>query len=131
MIGQVTFSDVARLREPSTPGSRVKRLVQLAGSSTGLAVPLAEYPVKGRATAGVQSVLIDRPAKSPAGEVLSSPVQSPTGKVGMFTDRGGVYEMTERDNPLLRQPRTRERSSPSARGKRPEAKFYGRWNKSS
>jgi DNA gyrase subunit A len=92
-------------------GDRVVSAVKAAGTSVltvhasgmGLAVPLAEYPVKGRATAGVQSVLIDRPARSPAGEVALVACQSPTAEVGLFTDRGGVYQITERDNPLLRR----------------------------
>ena len=113
-------------------GDRVVCAVKAAGTSVltvhasgmGLAVPLAEYPVKGRATAGVQSVLIDRPAKSPAGEVALVACQSPTGEVGLFTDRGGVYQITEQDNPLLRRA-TNSRAVPPPRpgGNAPRPSF--------
>ena len=78
-------------------------LLSVHASGMGLAVPLTEYPAKGRGSAGVQSVLVDRPAKSPAGEVALVACQSPTSEIGLFTDRGGVYQVTERDNPLLRR----------------------------
>jgi DNA gyrase/topoisomerase IV subunit A len=78
-------------------------LLSVHVSGMGLAVPLTEYPVKGRGSAGVQSVLVDRPAKLPAGEVALVACQSPTGEIWLFTDRGGVHQVTERDNPLLRR----------------------------
>ena len=78
-------------------------LLSVHASGMGLAVPLTEYPAKGRGSTGVQSVLVDRPAKSPAGEVALVACQSPTSEIGLFTDRGGVYQVTERDNPLLRR----------------------------
>ena len=92
-------------------GDRVVCAVKAEGTSLltvhvsgmGLAVPLAEYPVKGRATGGVQSVFTDRPAKYPAGEVALIACQSPTGEIELFTDRGGSYRVTEQDNPLLRR----------------------------
>jgi DNA gyrase subunit A len=91
-------------------GDRVAGAVKVEGSSLltvhtngmGLAVSLAEYPVKGRATAGVQSVLTDRPTRSPAGEVALIACQGPA-EVLLFTDRGGVFSVTEQDNPLLRR----------------------------
>jgi DNA gyrase subunit A len=91
-------------------GDRVVGAVKAEGSSLltvhasgmGLAVPLAEYPVKGRATGGVQSVFTDRPGKSPAGEVALIVCQG-LGEVLLFTDRGGVFSVTEQDNPLLRR----------------------------
>jgi len=66
-------------------GDRVVCAVKAEGTSLltvhvsgmGLAVPLAEYPVKGRATGGVQSVFTDRPAKFPAGEVAMIACQGP------------------------------------------------------
>jgi DNA gyrase subunit A len=92
-------------------GDRVVCAVKAEGTSlltvhiTGmaLAVPLAEYPVKGRATGGVQSVLTDRPAKYPAGEVALIACQNPPGELGLFTDRGGIYQVSEQDNPLVRR----------------------------
>jgi DNA gyrase subunit A len=92
-------------------GDRVVCAVKAEGTSlltvhvTGmaLAVPLAEYPVKGRATGGVQSVMTDRPAKDPAGEVALVACQSPVAEIGLFTDRGGIYQVNERDNPLVRR----------------------------
>jgi DNA gyrase/topoisomerase IV subunit A len=89
-------------------GDRVVSAVRAEGTTlltvhtTGmaLAVPVDEYPVKGRATAGVQSVMADRPAKSPAGQVALVVCLGPSSDVDLFSDRGGVYRVTEQDRPL-------------------------------
>jgi DNA gyrase subunit A len=93
------------------PGDRVVCAVRAEGTSLlsvhasgmALAVPITEYPVKGRATAGVQSALTDRPAKCPAGDLALVACQSPTGELWVFTDRGGLYQVREQDNPLVRR----------------------------
>jgi DNA gyrase subunit A len=64
-------------------------LLSLHESGRALRVRLGEYPVKGRATAGVQSVLVDRPARDPAGSLAlitplslrQPPSSSPTREV--------------------------------------------------
>jgi hypothetical protein len=78
-------------------------LLNLHASGMALAVPLGEYPVKGRGAGGVQSVLIDRPAKSPARELALIVCQGPTSETELFTDRGGVYHASPGDNPLVRR----------------------------
>lgn len=90
-------------------GDRVVAAAKAEGSSLltvhvtgmGLAVALPEYPVKGRGTSGVQSVLTDRPAKFPAGEVALVACQGDGIQVSLFTDRGGVYSVMATDNPVL------------------------------
>ena len=69
-------------------GDRVVSAVRATGESLlnlhafglALAVPLDEYPVKGRGAGGVQSVLVDRPAKSPAGALALVVCQGPATK---------------------------------------------------
>ncbi len=78
-------------------------LLNLHASGLALAVALGEYPVKGRGAGGVQSVLIDRPAKSPAGELALIVCQGATGETELFTDRGGVYRIAPGDNPVVRR----------------------------
>jgi DNA gyrase/topoisomerase IV subunit A len=93
------------------PGDRVvsavkaqgESLLNLHASGLALAVPLGEYPVKGRGAGGVQSVLVDRPAKSPAGELALIVCQGAGGETDVFTDRGGVYHTAHRDNPEVRR----------------------------
>jgi len=93
------------------PGDRVVDATTVHGNSllcvhsTGmaLAVALDEYPVKGRGTGGVQSVLTDRPAKTPAGELALITCQSPGSTVTGFTGRGTIFHVSESDNPLLRR----------------------------
>jgi DNA gyrase subunit A len=80
------------------PGDRVvdavtvtgDRLVSLQESGLGLVVAMDDYPQKGRGTAGVQSVLTDRPARTPAGPlaliVLAGGDRAPT----VFTDSGAI-----------------------------------------
>lgn len=113
-------------------GDRVVCAVKAEGSSLltvhvngmGLAVPLSEYPVKGRATGGVQSVLTDRPAKSPAGEVALIACQSPAGEVNLFTDRGGVYTVTERDNPVSHRATNSRSFLPLGPGETPRGQIF-------
>jgi DNA gyrase/topoisomerase IV subunit A len=100
-------------------------LLSVHASGMALAVPLSEYPVKGRATAGVQSVLVDRPAKFPAGEVALVACQSPTIEIGLFTDRGGVYQVTEQDNPLLRRATNSRPFLPLGPGESPRGQVWG------
>jgi DNA gyrase/topoisomerase IV subunit A len=78
-------------------------LLNLHSSGLALAVPLGEYPVNGRSAGGVQSVLVDRPAKSPAGELALVVCQGPGRETDIFTDRGGVYHAAQQDNPPLRR----------------------------
>ncbi len=78
-------------------------LLNLHASGMALAVPLGEYPAKGRGAGGVQSVLIDRPAKSPAGELALIVCQGRSGETDLFTDRGGVYHASPGDNALVRR----------------------------
>jgi DNA gyrase subunit A len=92
-------------------GDRVVSAVRAEGTSVltlhvtgmGLAVPLAEYPAKGRGTTGVQSVLVDKPLKSPAGEVALIACQAPGRQVDLFTDRGGIHQVGEKDSPKGRR----------------------------
>jgi DNA gyrase subunit A len=83
------------------PGDRVvdavtvtgDRLVSIQESGLGLVVAMDDYPQKGRGTAGVQSVLTDRPARTPAGPLaLVVPAggdQAPT----VFTDGGAIVAL--------------------------------------
>ena len=114
-------------------GDRVVCAVKVEGTSLltvhvtgmGLAVPLAEYPVKGRATGGVQSVMTDRPARYPAGEVALVACQSPTGAISLFTDRGGIYRVTEQDNPLVRRATNSRAFLPLGPGETPRGLTLG------
>ena len=63
-------------------------LLNLHASGLALAVPLDEYPVKGRGAGGVQSVLVDRPAKSPAGELALVVCQGAWPRDGRFHGPG-------------------------------------------
>jgi DNA gyrase subunit A len=72
-------------------------LVNFHATGMALAVPLPEYPVKGRATGGVQSVLTDRPAKSPAGELSLIACSRAGEPLSLFTDRGGIHTVIEAD----------------------------------
>jgi DNA gyrase subunit A len=83
--------------------ARGTSVLNVHASGMALAAPLGEYPVKGRGTGGVQSVFVDRPAKSPAGELALIVCQGATGEMELFTDRGGVYRATPGDNPLARR----------------------------
>jgi DNA gyrase subunit A len=111
-------------------GDRVVFAAKAEGSSlltlhvTGMAlcVPLEEYPLKGRATAGVQSALIDRPAKGPAGEVAMVACQSPPLELWLFTDRGGMYRATETDNPLVRRATNSRSFLPLGPGEQPRGR---------
>ncbi len=100
-------------------------LLTLHMSGMALVVPLAEYPVKGRATGGVQSVLPDRPARSPAGEVALVVCQSPAVEVSLFTDRGGVYPLTGQDNPLARRATNSRPLLPLGPGEMPRGQVLG------
>jgi DNA gyrase/topoisomerase IV subunit A len=80
-------------------------LLNIHSTGMALAVPLAEYPVKGRATAGVQSVLTDRPARSPAGELalIVCLGDLPGSTVTGFTERDTLFQVNQSDNPLVRR----------------------------
>ena len=52
-------------------------LLSIHESGMALAVNLDEYPLKSRATAGVQSVLTDKPIKHPAGDLALIICQTP------------------------------------------------------
>ena len=113
-------------------GDRVVAAVKAEGSSLltvhatgmGLAVPLGEYPVKGRATGGVQSALPDRPARNPAGEVALVVCQSPEGEVGLFSDRGGVYPVAERDNAVVHRATNSRSLLPLGPGESPRGQVW-------
>jgi DNA gyrase subunit A len=91
------------------PGDRVVAATKAEGTSLlsihqsgmALAVALDEYPIKGRATGGVQSVLTDKPTKDPAGDLALIICQSPGIAATVFTTRGSVFYITEADNPIL------------------------------
>ncbi|HET9061536.1 MAG TPA: DNA gyrase subunit A, partial [Acidimicrobiales bacterium] len=70
-------------------------VINLHANGMGLCVALDEYPVKGRATAGVQSVLTDRPAKAPAGDLAL--VACAAGTLVVFTDRGSLHQLAPGD----------------------------------
>ncbi len=100
-------------------------LLNVHASGMALAVPLTEYPVQGRGSTGVQSVLVDRPAKSPAGELALVVCQSAAGEIGLFTDRGGVYQATPGDNPLLRRATNSRPFLPLGPGETPRGQVLG------
>ncbi len=66
-----------------------------------LAVDLGEYPAKGRGTGGVQSVLTDRPAKAPAGDLALIACLAAETEVAVFSARGTMAAIAEADNPVL------------------------------
>ena len=78
-------------------------LLSIHESGMALAVALHEYPLKSRATAGVQSVLTDKPVKHPAGDLALIICQTPEATATVFTDRGTIFHITETDNPILRR----------------------------
>jgi DNA gyrase subunit A len=78
-------------------------LLSLHESGRALRVRLEEYPVKGRATAGVQSVVTDRPARDPAGPLALITPLSQTAVTVVFTDKGSFYEIGPTDAPLARR----------------------------
>ena len=77
-------------------------LVTLHETGMALAVPLSEYPVKGRGTSGVQSVLTDKPTKDPAGDasLIACLAESP---LLVFTDKGTIREINQSTVPPLRR----------------------------
>ena len=92
-------------------GDRVVSAVKAAGTSLlsihvsgmALAVDLGEYPAKGRGTGGVQSVLTDRPAKAPAGDLALIACLAAETEVAVFSARGTMAAIAEADNPVLRR----------------------------
>jgi DNA gyrase subunit A len=83
------------------PGDRVVDAIRADGdvvvslhtTGAGLAVALDDYPVKGRGTAGVQSVLPGRPTRAPAGE-LSLLVSATFGSTtSIFSERGTIFTL--------------------------------------
>jgi len=72
-------------------------------SGMAIAVALQEYPVKSRGTGGVQSVLIDRPARHPAGDLALVACQVPDLPTVVFTDRGSLHYLTGAEIPLVRR----------------------------
>jgi DNA gyrase subunit A len=113
-------------------GDRVVGAVKVQGSSLlsvhvsgmALVVPVADYPLKGRGTAGVQSAMPDRPARSPAGEVALVACQGPAGEIGLFTDRGGLYQVAERDNPVVRRATNSRPFLPLGPGETPRGQVF-------
>ncbi|MGI8492282.1 MAG: DNA gyrase C-terminal beta-propeller domain-containing protein, partial [Acidimicrobiales bacterium] len=92
-------------------GDRVVSAAVAAGSSvlsvhrSGMALraPLEDYPVKGRGTGGVQSVLTDRPARTPAGDLACLLGCSDGARVMMFGDQGSVWTVEGGSHPLTRR----------------------------
>lgn len=80
-------------------------LVTLHETGMALAVPLPDYPVKGRATGGVQSVLTDKPTKDPAGgaSLIACLSENP---ILVFTDKGTLREISPGALPPLRRATT-------------------------
>ena len=76
-------------------------LLSIHGSGMALAVNLDEYPVQGRGAGGVQSVLADRPARAPAGDLALIVCQAAGTTVTVFSARGTMASTTEADNPIL------------------------------
>jgi DNA gyrase/topoisomerase IV subunit A len=80
------------------PGDRVvdavtvtgDRLVSLQESGLGLVVAMDDYPQKGRGTAGVQSVLTDRPARTPAGPLALIMATAGDATPTVFTESGAI-----------------------------------------
>ena len=113
-------------------GDRVVSAVRATGESLlnlhafglALAVPLDEYPVKGRGAGGVQSVLVDRPAKSPAGALALVVCQGPGHETDIFTDRGGVHHVDQRDNPLARRATNSRPFLPLGPGESPRGQVH-------
>ncbi|MGO9660122.1 MAG: DNA gyrase subunit A [Acidimicrobiales bacterium] len=99
-------------------------LLNLHASGMALAVLLNEYPVKGRGSGGVQSVLVDRPAKSPAGELALVVCQGPTSEIELFTDRGGVHRAAPGDNPLARRATNSRPFLPLGPGEAPRGQVH-------
>jgi DNA gyrase subunit A len=66
------------------------RLLSLHESGLGLVVAMADYPQKGRGTAGVQSVLPDRPTRTPAGPLALLVALGGEEQPTVFTDGGAV-----------------------------------------
>jgi DNA gyrase subunit A len=100
-------------------------LLNLHASGMALAVLLTEYPVQGRGSGGVQSVLVDRPAKSPAGELALVVCQGPNGEIELFTDRGGVHHATPGDNPPVRRATNSRSFLPLGPGEIPRGQVHG------
>jgi DNA gyrase subunit A len=100
-------------------------LLNLHASGMALAVPLSEYPLKGRGAGGVQSVLVDRPARSPAGDLALIICLSRTGEIDLFTDRGGIYRAAPRDNPLARRATNSRPFLPLGPGETPRGQVLG------
>jgi hypothetical protein len=82
------------------------RLVCLHASGMALASNLSDYPVKGRGTGGVQSVLTDRPVRSPAGPLALVAALGPGEAVTVFTDRGRQFPLAGTDVPFGRRAST-------------------------
>ncbi len=113
----------ARLRPVPTPGAgmvagvkveegdRVVAACAADGTSVlnvhaggmGLRVALEEYPLKGRATAGVQSVLTDRPTRSPAGELALVACAAGAAPVTFFSAGGALHLVGPQECPPARR----------------------------
>jgi DNA gyrase subunit A len=94
-------------------------LLSVHESGRALRVRLSEYPVKGRATAGVQSVLADRPARDPAGSLALITPLSPSAPTVVFTDKGSLFEIGHTDAPLARRAANSTPLLPLGPGERP------------
>jgi DNA gyrase subunit A len=82
--------------------ARGVNLVTLHETGMALAVPLSEYPVKGRGSSGVQSVQTDKPARDPAGDAALIACLS-AGHLTVFTDKGTIHQIGPSMVPPLRR----------------------------
>jgi DNA gyrase subunit A len=94
-------------------------VLSLHDSGRALRVPLDDYPIKGRATAGVQSVLTDRPARDPAGPLALVAALASRSSVTVFTDKGSYHELSEKSVVRSRRAGNSAPLLPLAPGERP------------
>jgi hypothetical protein len=80
---------------------------------------LDDYPIKGRDTAGVQSVLTDKPARDPAGPLALLAALSARSTVTVFTDKGSYHEIGEKSVVRSRRAGNSAPLLPLAPGERP------------
>jgi DNA gyrase subunit A len=66
-------------------------------------VSLSEYPQKGRGTGGVQSAFPDKPAKGPAGDVVSA-ICIPAAAVAAYTSKGSLVNVDPKKIELAKRP---------------------------
>ncbi len=85
-------------------------LLVLHRRGAGKAVPVAEYPAKGRGTGGVVSASVDTPKRSPAGPVHTAIAVPPDAEVLVVTSAGAAI----RARPGALEPSTRATVSRTA-----------------